>query len=205
MIPRGPMGRVTALRAQMGPVLFLVCMLACGSSSSDASTPGTIEVGGGILCTEVPRYALCTSAPCEFAPGDTNILVCDCVVMSGPNWGKSSCAARVTDGNGVRSEFSPVQGGPPLNLRALSCAEASPWADCLDSLCTVDPDDAKKASCQCSVSTEAPWVTLGGGCDTARCDELWSGEASSDPLSPAMLEAFKELGVSSHPIQSCSE
>ena len=150
--------------------------IACSSSSSpstgpggSSSSPSAITVGGGTLCIDIPRFALCTSAPCQIDTSDPNYLICECVVETGANWGKkTTCEDRIPHGNELRSNFSPIQAGPPLNLKALTCDNQQNWASCLDAPCKSDPSDPKKAKCKCPVATTTPWLTFGGKCDP-RC------------------------------------
>jgi hypothetical protein len=153
-----------------------------------------ISVGGGTICVDTPRFALCTSAPCQIDPSDPNHAICDCVVESGANWGKIACEDRMPQGNKLRSAFSPLQAGPPLKLKGLICRK-NKWASCLDAPCTVDPSDPTKVKCKCSIATTTPWHTFGGKCDPAACDQLWSAGNLVDKKYQEVLDAFGRLGV----------
>ncbi len=172
----------------------LATILLLSAAPCAGSEDSAISVGGGVLCVDTPRFALCTSAPCRVDESDPNTLICDCVVESGANWGKTACEDRVPQGAGLRSNFSPIQAGAPLNLKALVC-DTKKWASCLDAPCTADPSDPTKAKCKCAVATTAPWHTFGGECDPAACNELWSAGHLVDKEYQKVLDAFGRLGT----------
>ena len=169
----------------------ILLLFTVSYAGKDASV---ISVGGGTICVDTPRFALCTSAPCRIDTSDPNHAICDCVVESGPNWGKSSCKDRMPRGNKLRSAFSPLQAGPPHNLKGLICRKNN-WASCLDAPCIADPSDPTKAMCKCSIATTTPWHTFGGNCDQAACDQLWSAGNLVDASYQKVLDAFGRLGV----------
>lgn len=187
----------------LGATILLLFAASC--YGDDDSAISVISVGGGTLCVDTPRFALCTSAPCQIDTSDTNYAICHCVVASGANWGrKTTCEERMPRGTGLRSNFSPIQAGPPSYLKALVCENEQPWASCLDAPCTVDPNDPTKAKCRCSVATTRPWETLGGKCDTAECDKLWSAGHIVDKEFQEVLDAFARLGVPGADYPYCS-
>lgn len=167
-----------------------------------------IKVGGGILCAGNLRFALCTSALCEIDDSTNETkAICDCVVVSGPNWGMTSCEDRIPDGRNLRSNFSPVQAGPPAYLRALVCEDNSKTSKCvlcLDKDCKVDKNDPTRATCICSVKPDCErWETLGGGCDRDECDKAWSAGQLVDKNFKQVLKAFDCLGVPGASYPSC--
>ncbi len=171
-------------------ILLLSAVSCVGAGDGDSA----IYVGGGTLCVDTPRFALCTSAPCEIDTSDSKYAICHCDVESGANWGKTTCEERMPQGTELRSDFSPIQAGPPQYLKALVCENEQTWASCLDAPCTVDPHDPTKAKCKCTVAT-SPWHTLGGECDPAECDQLWSAGHIVDKEFQEVLDAFGRLGV----------
>ena len=176
----------------LAAAIILLFALSCGAAADDDSA---IYVGGGTLCVDTPRFALCTSAPCQIDRLEQNYAICDCVVESGANWGrKTTCEERIPQGTELRSNFSPIQAGRPLYLKALVCRNKR-WASCLDAPCTVDPTDPTKAKCKCHVAITRPWQTLGGECDPAACDQLWSAGVIVDKQFQEVLDAFGRLGV----------
>ena len=182
-------------------ILLLFAVSCSGAGDGDSA----IYVGGGTLCVDTPRFALCTSAPCQIDTSDQNNAICDCVVESGANWGrKTTCEERMPQGTELRSNFSPIQAGPPSNLKALVCENEQTWASCLDAPCTVDPNDPTKAKCKCPVATTTPWETLGGECDLAECDQLWSAGHIVDKEFQEVLDAFGRLGVPGANYPMCS-
>ena len=154
-----------------------------------------ISVGGGTLCVDTPRFALCTSAPCTIDESDPNSAICDCVVESGANWGKTPCEERLPQGDALRSFFTPIRAGAPLHLKALVCYNKPQWASCIDAPCTIHPNDPTKATCKCAIATSTPWHTFGGECDPAACNELWSAGRALDKEFQVVLDAFARLGT----------
>ncbi len=184
-------------------VAAILVLLAVSCGGDDGGDPA-IYVGGGTLCVETPRFALCTSAPCQIDTSDSSYAICRCDVESGANWGKTTCEERMPQGTQLRSEFSPIQAGPPRYRKALVCENAPMWASCLDALCTVDPNDPTKATCRCPVATSTPWETLGGDCDPAECHQLWSAGLMVDKDFQEVLDAFGRLGVPGADYPYCS-
>jgi len=182
-------GRSIRTWSCLAAAILLLSATSCSKKDDSA-----ISVGGGTLCFDTPRFALCTSAPCQVDPSNPKTSICDCVVESGANFGKTTCEERMPHGNELRSQFSPIQAGPPLNLKALVC-DNKRWASCLDAPCTGDPNDPTKARCRCPIATSAPWLTFGGECDPAACDQLWSAGFTVDEEIQEMLDAFGRLGV----------
>jgi len=136
---------------------LLLFAVPCSGADNSA-----IFVGGGTLCVDTLRFALCTSAPCTIDESDPNSAICECVVASGANWGKIPCEDRGPRGAALHSFFTPVRAGAPLNLKALVCDNRPQWASCIDAPCTVDPGDPTKATCTCGIATSTPWHTFGG-------------------------------------------
>jgi len=183
-----------------------ILLLFAVSCSGDDDGDSAIYVGGGTLCVDTPRFALCTSAPCKPDTSDSSYAICHCDVESGANWGKTTCDVRMpqAEGTELHSEFSPIQAGPPSHLKALVCENEPMWASCLDALCTVDPNDPTKAKCKCPVVTSTPWETLGGECDPAECNQLWSAGHMVDKAFQEVLDAFGRLGVPGANYPYCS-
>ena len=185
----------------LAAAILLLFAVSCGADGDDKSA---ISVGGGTLCVDTPRFALCTSAPCQIDTSDSDAAICDCVVESRANWGKTTCLERLPRGAELSSNFSPIQAGPPSHLKALVCENKPTWASCLDAPCTVDPMDPTKAKCKCPVATTTPWETLGGDCDPAECDQLWSAGHIVNEAFQEVLDAFGRLGVPGANYPMCS-
>ena len=107
-------------------------------------------------------------------------VLCECVVATGPNVGSEACDLRQQGDGFLLSTFSIKQLRPPSAFKSMACPVTSAGAACLDAPCVVDSSDSSKVWCTCDYeepnSAEQPWLTLGGGCDTATCNEtIWSG------------------------------
>jgi hypothetical protein len=183
---------------------FPLVAAACGSSksssrSSSSSTTSTatrsarpteLHVGNAYICQQT--YALCTNAPCVPSPHDPNVVICDCVVKPGYSIGLIPCAQRAPRGNTLYSTFSTelVTSG----IHAMTCPEHVPWANCVDSICKLDPRDPHNARCQCPLVKTGPSFTLGGDCDTKTCGKtIWSG-AHSGLGGSQVTAAMKRVG-----------
>jgi hypothetical protein len=181
---------------------FPLLAAACGSSSSSSSTPvsasstttathrAALKVGSAYICQQ--KYALCTNAPCRPDPHNSKVVICDCVVQDGYSVGLTSCPQRAPHGSTLYSTFSTalVTG----DVRAMTCGAHVAWANCVDSICELDPNDAAKATCQCPLVKTGPSFTLGGDCDTSTCGKtVWSG-AHTNLGGPQVAAAMKRLG-----------
>ena len=124
-----------------------------------------------LLCDQ--QFALCTSARCIPEPGNPKVALCTCDVWNGKGMTGfvASCDAvkPSTDANGWRTVYSyfaltqSYQG-----KRLMKCPANTPWAECLNAKCTVDPADPSKAICACETKVQTgEWVTWGGNCNNA--------------------------------------
>lgn len=167
---------------------------ACGAGdkSSEPSKPDALEVDGVWLCNQT--YALCTSAPCVRSATDSDIAVCDCVVLNGYSMGFKPCDERVPSGTRVVSTFSTDNVND--NFGVMSCPSGTLWANCLDMECEVDPANPAQAHCLCKTETGES-KTFGGGCDTARCTTtIWSGATPNLPGTEQYRKGMEQLGQS---------
>jgi hypothetical protein len=117
-------------------------------------------------------YALCTTALCEPLPGKAGFATCACTVEDGYSAGSKPCTGLIKTklGQAVSSRYSPIKA---YEL----CANDRPWAFCLDSPCVVDPNDASKASCICSlVKNKGNYIVVS---DTHHKNSCTSGIYSS--------------------------
>jgi peroxiredoxin len=185
-----------------------VLAAACGSSGTNGTSgasattstgpvpgrPKSLHVGEVYLCDQT--YALCTNAPCVKSKHDPNIVICDCVVKHGYSIGFHTCDRRAPHGTTLYSEFSTEL--VTSTTRALSCPASTPWANCLDYICELDPHDPSKAQCQCQLVKPGPAFTFGGNCDTRTCSTtIWSGASAKQGAqtgSAAVKAAMKRLG-----------
>ncbi|MGH9159330.1 MAG: peroxiredoxin family protein [Vicinamibacteraceae bacterium] len=176
-------------RAALGlPVAALLLILAprwaaARSAGRVAAAAGAGGGGhGGFVCFQ--RYALCTSAPCELSPTDPSIAVCQCFVEDGPSFGNTACEQRAAAGDTLYSAFSLQN--VTSSSTVMTCPSGSPWANCLDVVCTVDPANPMQAICQCVTVKTGSSVTFGGDCDTSTCSSvIWSG-ATTDMIEQAI-------------------
>jgi hypothetical protein len=169
---------------------------AAGQASPVAATPtDAVKTENGWLCKQ--KYALCTQAPCDHSASasasDDKTVSCRCVVEDGYSFGFTECADRTPAGDTVTSTFSTQD--VTASVHEMTCPDGSPWADCLDMPCKIDPDDPKKATCQCEVVESGEFETMGGDCDTSTCSSvIWSGNYLTSPVAPQFQAAMEQLG-----------
>jgi hypothetical protein len=174
--------RTLIVRAARGATTlgaFPLLAAACGSSSrstsstaASAAPPASVRVGSAYICRQ--RYALCTNAPCRASAHDPNVVICDCVVEGGYSVGLTPCPRRAPHGSVIYSTFSTSLA--TSSKGAMSCPADIPWANCVDAICELDPNDPNKATCQCPLVKRGPSFTLGGDCNTGTCGKtVWSG------------------------------
>ena len=156
------------------------------------------------LCNQ--QFALCTSAPCVPQPGNPNVSICVCDVQEGPNLATVECdtVKPSTDADGVRtvySQFALTQFAQ--GKKALKCESGTPWSQCLNKICTVDPANPDKAICACDVVRAGEWQTAGGECDTATCKTAyWSGALLADSRNNAEF-MMGQLKITKSPAEAC--
>jgi len=156
------------------------------------------------LCNQ--QFALCTSAPCVPQPGSPNVSICVCDVQKGPNLATVECdtVKPSTDADGVRtvySQFALTQFAQ--GKKALKCESGTPWSQCLNKICTVDPANPNKAICACDVVRAGEWQTAGGECDTATCKTAyWSGALLGDSRNNAEF-MMGQLKITNSPAEAC--
>lgn len=110
-------------------------------------------------------YALCTEALCEPLPGKAGFATCSCKVETGYSAGEKPCTGiiKTQHGQAVSSRYYPIKSYK-------ICANDRPWAFCLDSPCIIDPNDASKASCICSlVKNQGKYIVVPNGHEAASC------------------------------------
>jgi hypothetical protein len=119
-------------------------------------------------------------------------VICDCVVKPGYSIGLIPCARRAPRGNTLYSTFSTEL--VTSRIHAMTCPEHVPWANCVDSICKLDPTDPHKARCQCPLVKTGPSFTFGGDCNTKTCGKtIWSG-AHSGLGGSQVTAAMKRVG-----------
>lgn len=156
------------------------------------------------LCNQ--QFALCTSAPCVPQPSNPNVSICVCDVQEGPNLATVECdmVKPSTDADGVRtvySQFALTQFAQ--GKKALKCESGTPWSQCLNKICTVDPANPDTAICACDVVRTGEWQTAGGDCDTATCKTAyWSGALLADSRNNAEF-MMGQLKITKSPAEAC--
>ncbi len=129
-----------------------------------------------IVCDQ--EYALCTSARCIPTPGSSTKAICDCVVNKGKSVGYKTCQQRLPrqDKYKVTSLISTFSFAQFATKTPMNCPEGSPWTNCVDMPCTVDPQNPKHALCNCKINDTQAFFTFGGDCNTNTCSTgFWSG------------------------------
>jgi len=113
------------------------------------------------------QYALCTTAKCSPIPGQAGLSLCFCKTETGYSAGLKPCKEPETTPEGytlINSRYYPIES-------YVSCSNARPWANCLDSPCIIDPSDPSKAVCTCSIVKNAgPYVIVTDTCNKSGCE-----------------------------------
>lgn len=195
--PEPMLARRTVLaRAALGVAAVTVAPLidsagAAARGLRQVARPRKLKIDGVWLCDQ--RYALCTTAACTPSKTDERISICRCKVKTGYSAGYKSCEQRAPEGRRLHSQFS-LQNGTE-RLRLLTCTERGLWANCLDVVCEVDPDDPRHALCRCVNERTENFYTMGGDCDTRACRTvIWSAETG--PGVGAQYEkGLRSLGI----------
>jgi hypothetical protein len=148
-----PLNRISRDVAKMlATALLLVASLCMSAFAQDKPAP-LVPLIPFYTCHMT--YALCTYSPCdkpEVKVGkdgkQETISVCHCPVISG-GWsaGANDCETDKPTETHVKSRYFPIKWYQ-------RCTNKRPWAMCLDSDCTVDPNDKTKANCTCSVKAD---------------------------------------------------
>jgi len=128
------------------------------------------------ICNQV--YALCTSAPCIPSPHNPDYAICDCDVHKGNSAGFTDCKSRKPnqDNYGALHIVSTFSFEQFSTKKQMQCSQLSPWTDCLDKPCTVDPQNPNRAICNCKIKLAQAFITFGGNCNTQTCiTGFWSG------------------------------
>lgn len=152
-------------------LLILIALVNCVHATKHAKA---------IVCNQ--EYVLCTSAPCIPDPRHKNYAICSCDVEKGASIGYKHCADRAAkqDAFKVKQLVSTFSFKQFTTKKGMTCPKGTPWTDCVDAPCTVNPMDATKAICSCKINNHQSFVTLGGACNVNTCSNaFWSGSISS--------------------------
>ena len=106
-----------------------------------------------IKCNQT--FALCPAAECTPDPLKSNNVYCPCKVSTGANYsyGNKTCdeISPYTGDNGekyIYSTFSPIIAS--LGYEQVSCPSKGVNLNCMNKLCTVNPNNPKEAICVCN-------------------------------------------------------
>lgn len=128
------------------------------------------------------EYALCSAAKCIPDPRHNNYAICNCQVYKGPSLGNENCKKRIPfiDKDKLKHIVSTFSFNNDSNS-AMLCPAGSPWTNCVDAPCIVDPTDPHKSYCSCPIEHSGVSLTFGGDCDTSTCqNSFWSGALIPD-------------------------
>jgi len=175
--------------------VFFALILSCLALPAAAAPPakkGAVKVPPRMSKAEFcpGPYALCIKALCTnpSGTGAGQKVDCSCDVVDGWSMGPGTCKERLKS---LMSTYSNLYN---TDNKTLFCeSESTVWAWCYGAPCTVDPHDAKKATCTCPVQT-GKMMTLGGSCEPANCAKTWS---AATPAEDAFANYhFYEVGKS---------
>jgi len=100
------------------------------------------------------KYGLCTAAQCVPHPYDNSKAYCFCDVVNGENYsvGGKSCKniSPYTKKSGeeiIFSDFSPII--EKMGYHVVSCPPEAVNLNCMNKICSVNPNDPSKAICIC--------------------------------------------------------
>lgn len=194
---------LTSAAAGVASVAVLPLVASAATAARNvhrAVRPKALEIDGAWLCDQ--RYALCTSAPCKPSQTDPKIGICNCVVKRGYSVGFKSCKQRAPKANQLHSNFSLQNVNS--RTRVMTCAARGVWTQCLDVVCHVDPDNPKRALCQCVKMETKDFLTFGGNCDTTTCSSvIWSATTAPFPGGAQYEKGLKRLDLPFTMPKSC--
>jgi hypothetical protein len=174
---------------------LVACLLLGSAAGGDAKT---------YLCEQ--RYALCTSAPCVPLADDPTKATCFCDVEQGRSMSTEPCDKLEpgTEASGVGivySTFSLDQA--EQGKKVMRCHAGTPWTQCLNKRCAIDPAKSDRAICVCDIVRTGHWVTFGGDCATATCEtHYWSG-ATVAQFESGNAFMTNALSLQQSPAQMC--
>lgn len=170
-----------------------------------ACTYSKVEKGKMVVCDEL--YALCTSAQCIPNPNNPNESICYCEVHEGKSLGQTPCKKRTphTDTLGTKHITSTFSFEDFPIKSVMTCPSGSPWSNCLDMPCVIDPLDSSKAICSCQVIHTGTFQTLGGNCDTSTCSTGYWSAATVESNQEAIETLRKALNLEKSPERLCPQ
>lgn len=130
-----------------------------------------------IKCNQ--KYALCPAAKCIPDPFNNNNAYCDCFVKTGVNYsiGGNSCKDLssyhgATGNEYIYSTFSPEIKN--MGYHEISCPSQGTNLNCMNKICSVDPNNPGKAICVCSKidNQGETWATFNKNNTNSSCNYL---------------------------------
>lgn len=162
-------------------ILIIVGLAFAYFTKSDKTTSNqSTSTPKAIICDQA--YALCSAAKCIPDPARKGYAICSCATYDGVSAGTISCKKRkpYTDKYNVKHVVSTFS-FKNIKKPNLVCPTGTPWTNCVNAPCSVDPTDPSKSICSCPIETTGPIFTFGGNCDTSTCSKaFWSGALLSD-------------------------
>lgn len=135
------------------------------------------------------KFGLCPAAKCIPYPNDDSKAYCMCDVVTGPNYsvGNDDCGKiksyKTKSGKEIiYSTFSPII-KTKRNYRLQKCPPKATNLDCMNKICSVDPNNPKKAICLCDKldNKGLKWATFNKKNEPAICNYK-SGASVKDYL-----------------------
>jgi len=159
----------------------------------------------GVICKGM--YAICASAPCNPIPGHIKKALCQCKVVSGSSFGQTSCNYRKPTkiAYNLTQIISTYSFADAEKNPVMACPTGTPWTNCLDAKCIIDPKEPSKAVCTCPIVTTGKYVTYGGKCSTPTCkNTIWSGatQQSFEKANQILMHALK---ITKPPYRMCNQ
>jgi hypothetical protein len=154
--------------------LFIIFILLIVSFlfSSFTSTPQSKI--NAVKCNQ--KYGLCPAAKCIPNPFDFTKAYCWCDVVTGENYslGNNSCekiSPYTKNGQEfIYSTFSPLIEN--LGYHTVDCPPEDVNLNCMNKICSVDPNDGSKAICICDTTDNKGlnWVTFNKNNSATSCN-----------------------------------
>jgi hypothetical protein len=200
LVRRGLLVRAATGAAAATVLPMLASAAAAARAVERAARPKALKIDGAWLCDQ--RYALCTKAKCLPSKSDPKISVCRCKVKRGYSVGFKTCKQRAPKKTRLHSNFSLQD--VTKRTRVLECSAKGLWVQCLDVACHVDPDNPRRAKCQCVNMETEDFFTFGGNCDTDTCSTvIWSATTAPFPGGAQYEKGMKRLGIHVNSPKSC--
>jgi len=159
-------------------VILLICFYLYSVYSNQSSKINAVK------CNQ--KYGLCPAASCIPNPTDSTQAYCSCDVVNGVNYslGNDSCekVKGYTSKNGqevIYSTFSPII--QSMGYKKTNCPPQDINLNCMNKICSVNPNDPSNAICVCDVSDNQglDWLTFNKNKTPTTCN-YQSGASAQD-------------------------